>query len=100
MASNPTEQAPVSVAPSGDTLFTARTRGRSSNAGLDVLLTKASIDFQSLAAERDDPQLKQNLEALRDAAGLDAILIATFDEAGANIDHVAAASSQIGRAHV
>ncbi len=81
------------AAPSGDTLFTARTRGRSSNAGLDVLLTKASIDFQNLAAERDDPQLKQNLEALRDAAGLDAILIATFDEAGANIDHVVAASS-------
>ncbi|WP_331069012.1 EAL domain-containing protein [Steroidobacter sp.] len=76
-------------APSGDTLFSARPRRK---AGLDVLLTKASIDFQNLASERDDPQLKHNLEALRDAAGLDAIVIATFDEARQSIEHVVAAS--------
>ena len=61
-------------APSGDTLFAARARGRSTKVGLDVLLTKASIDFQNLATERDDPQLKHNLEALREAAGLDAVV--------------------------
>ncbi|HEY0681642.1 MAG TPA: EAL domain-containing protein [Steroidobacter sp.] len=90
MASNPTEHATLS-APSGDTLFTARPR-RKSNAGLDVLLTKASIDFQNLTSERDDPLLKHNLEALREAAGLDAIVIATFDEAHKSIEHVVAAS--------
>ncbi|HEY0941703.1 MAG TPA: EAL domain-containing protein [Steroidobacter sp.] len=89
MASNPTEHAIVVSAPSGDTLFSARPRRK---AGLDVLLTKASIDFQNLASERDDPQLKHNLEALRDAAGLDAIVIATFDEARQSIEHVVAAS--------
>ena len=56
------------------------------------MLTKASIDFQNLTAERDDPLLKQNLEALREAAGLDAVVIATFDEAHTSIEHVVAAS--------
>ena len=64
MASNPTEHGPLISAPSGDTLFTARPR-RNTKVGLDVLLTKASIDFQNLTSERDDPLLKQNLESLR-----------------------------------
>ena len=91
MASNPTEHATLVAAPSGDTLFTARPR-RNTKVGLDVLLTKASIDFQNLASERDDPLLKHNLEALRESAGLDAIVIATFDESHKSIEHVVAAS--------
>jgi diguanylate cyclase (GGDEF)-like protein/PAS domain S-box-containing protein len=92
VASNPTEHGPLISAPSGDTLFTARPR-RNTKIGLDVLLTKASIDFQNLGSERDDPLLTQNLEALREAAGLDAIVIATYDEAHQSIEHVVAASS-------
>ena len=52
---------------------------RRSKAGLDVLLTKAAIDFQNLANEHADALVRLNLEALREAAGLDALLIATFD---------------------
>src|SRR5690349_1230648 len=74
-------------------MFSTRSRGRASKAGLDVLLTKASIDFQNLAQERDDPLLKHNLEALREAAGLDAVLVATFDDARVSIEHVVSASS-------
>ncbi|WP_129642708.1 EAL domain-containing protein [Peristeroidobacter agariperforans] len=91
MASNPTEHGPLISAPSGDTLFTARPR-RNTKVGLDVLLTKASIDFQNLTSERDDPLLKHNLEALRESAGLDAVVISTFDEAHKSIEHVVAAS--------
>jgi diguanylate cyclase (GGDEF)-like protein/PAS domain S-box-containing protein len=91
VASNPTEHGSLIAAPSGDTLFTARPR-RNTKVGLDVLLTKASIDFQNLTSERDDPLLKQNLESLRESAGLDAIVIATFDEAHKSIEHVVAAS--------
>ena len=53
---------------------------RAAKAGLDVLLTKAAIDFQNLANEHADALLRQNLEALREAAGLDALLIASFDD--------------------
>ena len=35
--------------------------------------------FQNLANEHADPLVRLNLEALREAAGLDALLIATFD---------------------
>jgi hypothetical protein len=81
VASNPTEH--LVGTPSGDTLFAAR--ARRAKVGLDVLLTKAAIDFQNLGAERDDPLLRHNLEALREAGGLDAVLIATFDETGNSI---------------
>jgi diguanylate cyclase (GGDEF)-like protein/PAS domain S-box-containing protein len=91
VASNPTEHGSLISAPSGDTLFTARPR-RNTKVGLDVLLTKAAVDFQNLSSERDDPLLKQNLEALRESAGLDAIVIATFDDAHKSIEHVVAAS--------
>ncbi len=48
--------------------------------------------FRISRSERDDPLLKQNLEALREAAGLDAVVIATFDDAHKSIEHVVAAS--------
>jgi diguanylate cyclase (GGDEF)-like protein/PAS domain S-box-containing protein len=74
---------------SAEALFPAHTgQARRSKAGLDVLLTKAAIDFQNLTNEHADALLRMNLEALREAAGLDALLIATFDAAHTAIEHV------------
>ncbi|HEU4604165.1 MAG TPA: hypothetical protein VFS24_19475, partial [Steroidobacteraceae bacterium] len=60
MASNPNEPVPPS-APSGDTLFAARPRTRKSKPGLDVLLTKAAIDFQNIIDEEGDGPIRENL---------------------------------------
>jgi diguanylate cyclase (GGDEF)-like protein/PAS domain S-box-containing protein len=74
---------------SAEALFPSHTgQARRSKAGLDVLLTKAAIDFQNLSNEHADALLRLNLEALREAAGLDALLIATFDAAHTAIEHV------------
>ena len=73
---------------SADALFPSHAGQRRTKAGLDVLLTKAAIDFQNLANEHADALVRLNLEALREAAGLDALLIATFDSAHALIEHV------------
>jgi hypothetical protein len=71
-----------------DALFPPHAGHRRSKAGLDVLLTKAAIDFQNLSNEHADALVRLNLEALRDAAGLDALLIATFDSEHSVIEHV------------
>ncbi|MET0985731.1 MAG: PAS domain S-box protein, partial [Steroidobacteraceae bacterium] len=68
---------------------TARSNGRASNVGFDVLTTKAAVEFQTLANE-NDPSIKQNLEALREAAGLDAVFIALFDAQRTSIERVLA----------
>jgi diguanylate cyclase (GGDEF)-like protein/PAS domain S-box-containing protein len=73
---------------SAEALFPSHTQSRRSKAGLDVLLTKAAIDFQNLANVHADALLRLNLEALREAAGLDALLIATFDAEHSAIEHV------------
>src|SRR4029453_9891882 len=73
---------------SADALFPSHAGQRRSKAGLDVLLTKAGIEFQNLAPEPPDAPVRLNLEALREAAGLDALLIASFDSAHAVIEHV------------
>jgi diguanylate cyclase (GGDEF)-like protein/PAS domain S-box-containing protein len=75
--------------PSAEALFPSHTgQTRRSKAGLDVLLTKAAIDFQNLSNEHADALVRLNLEALREAAGLDALLIASFDAAHSTIEHV------------
>jgi len=75
-------------------LFSSRTlAARKSKVGLDVLLTKAVIDLQNMERESDDPGLAQILESLRDATGLDCVLIARFDDAGTAIESVVAATS-------
>ena len=73
---------------SADALFPPHAGHRRSKAGLDVLLTKAAIDFQNLANEHADALVRLNLEALRDAAGLDALVIATFDSEHTVVEHV------------
>src|SRR3954462_15182355 len=91
MASNPNEPVPPS-APSGDTLFAAQPRTRKSRPGLDVLLTKAAIDFQNIVNEDGQGAIRENLEALREAASLDAIFFATFDADNTIIANVVAAA--------
>ncbi len=93
MASNPTEHV-IANAPSGDTLFSSRSASRrKAKAGLDVLLTKAAIDFQNLTRDSGDPLIKENLEALREAAGLDVVLLGTFDDEHTCIESLVAATS-------
>jgi hypothetical protein len=73
---------------SAESLFPPHAGQRRAKAGLDVLLTKAAIDFQNLANEHADALVRLNLEALREAAGLDALLIASFDSEHTAIEHV------------
>jgi len=78
--------------PAGAELFTSRTAPeRRSKIGLDVLLTKAAIDFQNLDELTAERVLRQNLEDLREAAGLDAIFVARFCAERRSIDSVIAA---------
>ena len=78
-------------------LFDAGQQRRRTNAGLDVLLTKAAVDFQNLHQLTDTfdegPHvlLQQHLEMLCEAATIDAIFIATFDDAREKIASVVAA---------
>ncbi len=60
--------------------------------GLDVLVTKVSVDFQSLTSEAGDNSVKRNLEALREATGVDAICIALFDAEKRVVDRIASAT--------
>ncbi len=89
----PTE--PHTDSPELDLLSTQRVFGPANRAlvGLDVLLTKASVDFQNLPRENTNACVTRNLEALRDAAGLDAMLIALFDRRREIIETVVGAAS-------
>jgi diguanylate cyclase (GGDEF)-like protein/PAS domain S-box-containing protein len=61
--------------------------------GFDVLLTKAAVDLQNLNELTADRVLRENLEALRESASLDAIFIARFCPERRSIDNVVAAVS-------
>jgi len=60
--------------------------------GLDVLVTKVSVDFQALSSEGGDSCVKRNLEALREATGVDAICIALFDPEKKIVERVSSAT--------
>ncbi|HVF17966.1 MAG TPA: diguanylate cyclase, partial [Steroidobacteraceae bacterium] len=81
--------------PATPALFGSRTNTpeRKSKVGLDVLLTKAAVDFQNLNRLTADRVLRENLEALREAAVLDSIFIAQFCPERRSVDTVVAASS-------
>jgi hypothetical protein len=66
--------------------------GGRSTVGLDVLVTKVSVDFQALTSEGGDGCVKRNLEALRDATSVDALCIALFDTERRVIERVASAT--------
>ena len=79
----------------GDFLSTQAVFGVGSRpaVGLDVLATKVAVDFQSLTSETGDNCVKRNLDALREATGVDAICIALFDQACKTIERVASATA-------
>jgi hypothetical protein len=61
--------------------------------GLDVLATKVAVDFQGLTSEGGDNCIKRNLDALRDAAELDAICIVLFNNERTHIERVASSTA-------
>jgi diguanylate cyclase (GGDEF)-like protein/PAS domain S-box-containing protein len=61
--------------------------------GLDVLLTKVAVDFQKLPRAGTEELVQRDLEALREATGLDAVFIALFDTHREFIETVYGASS-------
>jgi len=67
--------------------------GQRTAVGLDVLATKVAVDFQSLTSEGGDSCIKRNLDALREATGVDAICIALYDAALQTIERVASATA-------
>ena len=69
--SPPSRPGAIASLRSAEALFPSHAGQRRTKAGLDVLLTKAAIDFQNLASEHADALVRLNLEALREAAGLD-----------------------------
>ncbi|MEQ1579427.1 MAG: EAL domain-containing protein [Steroidobacteraceae bacterium] len=89
----PTE--PSTDAPELDLLATQRVFGSANrgSVGLDVLLTKVSVDFQNLPRDDTDACVVRNLEALREAAGLDAMFIALYDRDRRVIESVSGATS-------
>ena len=58
--------------------------------GLDVLLTKAAVEFQTLRSNNADMAVKRNCESLRGAFGTDTLFIALFDAHREYIEHVTA----------
>ncbi len=92
MSSQPSKPTALGPPRSAEALFPSHAGQARRKAGLDVLLTKAAIDFQNLSNEHADALLRLNLEALREAAGLDALLIASFDSAHTIIEHVVGAT--------
>ena len=92
MSSQPSKPTALGSPHSAEALFPSHAGQARRKAGLDVLLTKAAIDFQNLSNEHADALLRLNLEALREAAGLDAFFIASFDSAHTIIEHVVGAT--------
>jgi PAS domain S-box-containing protein len=88
VSSQPIKPTALGSPSSAEALFPSHAAQPRRKAGLDVLLTKAAIDLQNLSNEHADALLRLNLEALREAASLDALLIATFDSAHTMIEHV------------
>ena len=72
--SPPSRPGAIASARSADALFPPHVAHRRSKAGLDVLLTKAAIDFQNLSSEHADALVRLNLEALREAAAAELLL--------------------------
>jgi diguanylate cyclase (GGDEF)-like protein/PAS domain S-box-containing protein len=69
--------------------------GEHPTVGLDVLVTKVAVDFVGLTSEAGDNCVKRNLEALREATGVDAICIALLDGERRIIERVAAATGLV-----
>jgi diguanylate cyclase (GGDEF)-like protein/PAS domain S-box-containing protein len=99
MASNPTDTMDTVPRPAGGGLFGSRSTERRSKVGLDVLLTKAAVDLQNLTEFDVDRILRENLEGLREAAGLDAIFITEYCGERRSIERVVSAVSMFSSFH-
>jgi diguanylate cyclase (GGDEF)-like protein/PAS domain S-box-containing protein len=75
------------------TRFVFGAAGNRPSVGLDVLVTKVAIDFVGLTSEAGDNCVKRNLEALREATGVDAICIGLLDAERKLVERVASATS-------
>ena len=95
MASDPTKAIDPIPRAAGGSLFITRppTGTQRSKAGLDVVLTKAAVDFQNPPAADVDSLVRQNLDAVREAAALDAFFIALIDEHEPTIRKVVGSAS-------
>ena len=69
--------------------------GEHPTVGLDVLVTKVAVDFVGLTSEAGDNCVKRNLDALREATGVDAICIALLDGERKVIERVAASTGLV-----
>ena len=69
--------------------------GEHPTVGLDVLVTKVAVDFVGLTSEAGDNCVKRNLDALREATGVDAICIALLDGERKVIERVASATGLV-----
>ncbi|HYM36087.1 MAG TPA: PAS domain S-box protein, partial [Steroidobacteraceae bacterium] len=61
-------------------------------AGLDVLLTKAAVEFQNLQGPKREKEIKRDCESLREALGVDALIVAHFDADHERIERVISAA--------
>ncbi len=68
-------------------------QSRRATVDIDVLLTKAAVDFQNPAGDRPDALIGPNLESLREVVGLDNFFIARFSPQRDRIASVIAANS-------
>src|SRR5512134_1712522 len=74
------------------TQFVFGAGGSRPSVGLDVLVTKVAVDFVSLTSEAGDDCVKRNLEALREATGVDSICIGLLDAERQTVERVASAT--------
>ena len=79
------------------TQFVFGTGGERPTVGLDVLVTKVALDFVGLTSETGDNSVKRNLDALREATGVDAICIALLDAEKRLIERVAGATGLLSQ---
>jgi hypothetical protein len=79
------------------TQFVFGTGGERPAVGLDVLVTKVALDFVGLTSETGDNSVKRNLDALREATGVDAICIALLDAEKQLIERVAGATGLLSQ---
>jgi len=94
MAREPTKAVDAIPLPSQVGVFATQSGNgnRRAKVGVDVLLTKAAVDFQN-PPEDSDALIGLNLEALRESVALDNFFIARFDAHGETIERVIGASS-------
>jgi diguanylate cyclase (GGDEF)-like protein/PAS domain S-box-containing protein len=75
----------------GPQFWTGRAEHRAP--GLDVACTKIAVDLQNMTRDSADGAIRQSLQALRDAAEVDAAFAIIFDASGAAVDTVTVAKA-------